>query len=156
MDDISGLGLSEGDQISYRALLLEGDGNEVQTQSRTLTVAPPEPITTAVIHYRRPAGDYGDWGLHLFGDAVADEVLSQVSWNTPWPYASVGADGWARFEIPLKNDTVPLNFIIHRPGGDSVPVTREPGGDRSILPINTPEVWIVAGDPTIHASPPGS
>ena len=55
---------------------------------------------------------------------------------------------------PAENDTVPLNFIIHRPGGDSVPVTREPGGDRSILPINTPEIWIVAGDPTIHTSPP--
>jgi alpha-amylase len=153
-DDISGLGLSEGDEITYRAVLTEGNGNEVYSRARTVTVASPQPITTAVIHYLRPAGDYADWGLHLFGDAVADDVLSRVTWNTPWPYASIDADGWARFEIPLKNDTVPLNFVIHRPGGDSVPVTREPGGDRSILPINTPEVWIVAGDPTIHTSRP--
>jgi hypothetical protein len=43
---------------------------------------------------------------------------------------------------------------MHLPSGDSVPDTREPGGDRSFLPINSPEVWIVQGDPTVYTSPP--
>jgi alpha-amylase len=47
-----------------------------------------------------------------------------------------------------------VNFIMHLPSGDTVPSTREPGGDRSFLPINNPEVWIVQGDPTVYTSKP--
>ena len=54
-------------------------------------------------------------------------------------------NGWAVYEIPLVDDTKPVNFIMHRPSGDAVPDTREPGGDRSFLPINSPEVWMKGG-----------
>jgi hypothetical protein len=47
-----------------------------------------------------------------------------------------------------------VNFIMHTPGGDSVPDTREPGGDRSFLPINHPEIWLIQGDPTVYTSEP--
>ena len=81
VDDISGLGLAQGAQIRYRAVLTEADGNEVQSRMRTVTVAGP-PVTTAIIHYRRANGDYTGWGLHLFGQAIADSVLAQVSGAT--------------------------------------------------------------------------
>jgi alpha-amylase len=43
---------------------------------------------------------------------------------------------------------------MHTPNGDAVPDTREPGGDRSFLPIDSPEVWIVQGDPTVYTTNP--
>jgi hypothetical protein len=47
-----------------------------------------------------------------------------------------------------------VNFIVHQPSGGTVPDTREPGGDRSFVPLEHPEIWLVAGDPTIYFSPP--
>ena len=62
----------------------------------------------------------------------------------------------ACYEIPLVDDTKAVNFIMHQPGGDTVPTTREPGGDRSFVPIDTPEIWLKAGDPTIYTSQPAT
>ena len=47
-----------------------------------------------------------------------------------------------------------MNFIMHLPSGDSVPSTREPGGDRSFVPLEHPEIWLVQGDPAVYFSPP--
>ena len=47
-----------------------------------------------------------------------------------------------------------LSYIIHQPSGDSVPTTRELGGDRSFVPAVSPEVWVNQGDPTIHTTRP--
>ena len=83
-------------------------------------------------------------------------MLAQVSWGNPWPFTAIDDFG-ARFEVPLKDDTVALNYIIHLPGRDDVPTGREPGGDRSFIPVNSPEVWVLQGDPTIHTTrPPGT
>jgi hypothetical protein len=49
------------------------------------------------------------------------------------------------YEIPLKDDTKPVFFIVHRPGGDVVPDTREPGGDCSFVPLEHPEIWLRQG-----------
>ena len=133
-------------------MLTSGRG-EVTSAVREVRYAGP-PVTTATLRYFRPAGDYADWGLHMWGDAVDPAVLAQIAWDRPWQRASVDADGWAVYQIPLVSDTVPVNFIMHRPSGDAVPDTREPGGDRSFLPINSPEVWIVAGDPTVYTVKP--
>jgi alpha-amylase len=154
VDDISGLGLATGTPIRYRATLTEPDGTTVTSAVRTVQQAPP-PITTAVLHYFRPAGDYTGWGLHMWGDAVADSVLAQIAWDKPWPLTRVGA-GWARYEIPLKDDAKPVNFIMHLPSGDSVPSTREPGGDRSFIPLDNPQVWIRQGDPIVYTSQPAT
>jgi alpha-amylase len=155
-DDIAALGLATGTPIRYRAILTEPDGTRVVSAERAVEQAPP-PITTAIVHYLRPAGDYADWGLHLWGDAVAPEAKEpNISWTDPWDRAGVDPDGWARYEIPLVDDSKPVNFIMHRPGGDSVPDTREPGGDRSFVPIDHPEIWLVQGDPAVHTTkPPG-
>jgi glycosidase len=142
--------------IEYRAIL-SGPGGLIATSApRRVRAAGPQ-ATVSTLHYLRPAGDYGDqdsgWGLHLWGDAVDPAVLAQVSWDNPWPWTRI-EDGWADYEIPLVDDTKPVNFIMHLPNGDTVPATREPGGDRSFLPIDNPEVWIVQGDPTVYTSRP--
>jgi alpha-amylase len=155
-DSLSGLGLAEGDQVDYRAVLIEAGGNEVASETRSV-VAVIEPITSVTIHYLRPEGDYGTppnaWGLHLFGEAIADEVLAQVQWTDPWDFTAIDQDG-ARFEVPLKNDEADFFFIVHLPGRDDVPTGREPGGDRRFVPLDHPEVWLLQGDPNIYFADP--
>jgi alpha-amylase len=152
VDDIRPLGLAEGTPIAYRAILTEPDGTTVTSAVRTVQQA-PAPIDTATLWYFRPAGDYADWGLHMWGDAVDPAVLAQIAWDKPWPRTGVDG-GWARYDIPLVDDRKPVNFIMHRPSGDVVPDTREPGGDRSFIPLDAPQVWIKQGDPTVHTSKP--
>jgi alpha-amylase len=148
--------LASDTPIEYRATVREPDGTTATSPVRRVRAAGPQ-ATVATLHYFRPAGDYGDqdtgWGLHMWGDAVDPAALGQIAWDNPWPWTRIEG-GWAEYDIPLVQDTQPVNFIMHLPSGDSVPDTREPGGDRSFLPINTPEVWIVQGDPTVYTTPP--
>ncbi|HET9142119.1 alpha-amylase family glycosyl hydrolase [Actinophytocola sp.] len=150
-DDLTPLNLAAGTPVAYRAKLTVA-GRTTTSEPRTVRAAGP-PATLATLHYFRPAGDYTDWGLHMWGDAVDPAVLAQIAWDRPWPLTRIEG-GWAEYDIPLVNDTAPVNFIMHLPSGDSVPSTREPGGDRAFLPINTPNVWIKQGDPTVYASQP--
>ncbi|MFL6140979.1 MAG: alpha-amylase family glycosyl hydrolase [Labedaea sp.] len=151
-DDLTPLNLAAGTPVAYRAKLLDASGTRVTSAVRTVHAAGP-PAATATLHYLRPAGDYSGWGLHMWGDAVDPAVLSQVAWEHPWPLTRING-AWAEYDIPLVDDTKPVNFIMHLPAGDSVPSTREPGGDRSFLPINTPNVWIKQGDPTVYPTQP--
>ena len=153
-DNLAPLNLAAGAQVRYRAILAEPDGTRVTSAVRTVRYAGP-PVTVATLRYHRPAGDYDGWGLHLWGDGIDPATLARVAWDRPLPPARV-AGGWAEFDIPLTDDTKPVNFIIHTPSGDTVPTTREPGGDRSFTPIDNPRIWLVQGDPTIHTTPPAT
>jgi alpha-amylase len=68
-------GLANGAVVRYKAVLEYAPGRTVESAARSVTVV-SEPVPTAIVHYRRPAGDYGTppngWGLHLWGDAIAD------------------------------------------------------------------------------------
>ena len=130
------------DGAVYRAVLDYGSGTVTSAEAR---VPPP-----AIVHYKRPAGDYADWGLHLFGAAVA----APTEWTAPQQRKAVDGYG-AVYEVAIADPTKPVNFIVHRPGGDSVPTTREPGGDRSFIPAEHNEIWLKQGDPTVYFSPPG-
>ncbi len=157
-DDLTPLELAENTEVQYRAILTTQNGTTVTSAVRTIRAAGPTPATMATLRYFRPTGDYGDppasgWGLHMWGDAVDPAVLAQIAWDKPWPRSRV-EDGWAVYEIPLITDEKPVNFIMHLPSGDTVPTSREPGGDRSFLPIDNPTVWIVQGDPTVYTSQP--
>ena len=86
-DDVSGL--APGSAVSYRAVLDYGAGT-VTSAERNVTVAPP-PLATATVHYQRSGGDYAGWGLHLWGDAIADGVATD--WNAPRPPTRTEANG---------------------------------------------------------------
>jgi alpha-amylase len=148
-DDLSALGLAAGTPIRYRAVLTDP---RVVSEVRTVRYAGP-PVTTATVRYHRPAGDYATWGLHLWGDGIDPATLARVAWDKPLPPTRI-EDGWAVFDIPLTDDTRPVNFIVHQPSGDSVPETREPGGDRAFTPIDNPQIWLQQGDPTVHTTEP--
>ena len=151
-DDLTPLALAAGTAVQYRAILAEPDGTTVTSAVRSVRFAGP-PATMARLHYFRPAGDYADWGLHLWGDAVDPAVLAQIAWDHPWPLTRI-TGGWAEYDIPLVDDTKAVNFIMHLPSGDTVPTTREPGGDRSFVPLDSVDVWIKQGDPTVYTSQP--
>ncbi len=159
VDSLASLNLAVGTLVHYRAVLQAADGATAVSATRTVRSAGNVPATTATLHYFRPSGDYNQntptyWGLHMWGDAVDPAVLAQIQWAKPWPATRIGADGWAEYDIPLVDDTKPVNFIMHQPEGDAVPSTREPGGDRSFLPLDGTDVYLVQGDPTIYHSKP--
>ena len=97
----------------------------------------------ALLHYRRPAGDYGDyassefndfWGVHTWNGALAP-----TDW--PTPLKRVGEDVFGVvFRIDLLDDAAALSYIIHR--GD----TKDPGADQSLV-FDTfgYEVWQLQG-----------
>jgi alpha-amylase len=152
-DDTSSL--PDAASVRYRAVLTYAPGKTVTSDTRTVTVV-QTPVMTAVVHYNRPGGDYGalpnGWGLHMWGDAVRDDVLATVAWDKPFQRTGMDAFG-AVYEIPLEDDTKPVNFIMHLPSGDSVPSTREPGGDRSFVPLDHPHIYLRQGDPAIYFNP---
>ena len=99
------------------------------------------------IRYQRPDGIYDGWGLHLWGDAIADGVATE--WTTPRPYDEVDDYG-AHWRVPIKPGAeaaaLPVNFIIHK--GDE----KDPGPDQSFIPADDPAVWIQSADTTIYTS----
>jgi hypothetical protein len=145
-DDVTDL--DPGTPIAYRAILDYGAGT-VTSAARSVTVA-PLPLRTALVHYQRAGGDYAGWGLHLWGDAID---IPATDWKFPLMPTRTEANGTKTFEIPLKDDTKAVNFIVHQPEGDSVPQTRDPGGDRSFKPIDHPEIWLKGGDATVYTTP---
>ena len=106
----------------------------------------------AVVHYNRPAGDYGDhttgdfndfWGLHLWGDAIDPSEVTE--WPQPKPF--LGEDEFGRFGwIRRGGADSQVNFIIHQ--GDA----KDTEPDRFFDADAHPEIWINQGDETIYTS----
>jgi hypothetical protein len=107
------------------------------------------PLDVAIVHYRRPAADYADWGLHLCGDAIAASVAT--AWPAPRQRTREDAYG-AVFEIPLRDDTARLNLSVHRSGANAD--IRDAGDDRGFVPAEHPEVWLEQDQAEIRFSPP--
>jgi glycosidase len=144
--DVLPPGMDDGTEVRYRAVLTYAPGKTVTSATHTTTVKAP--VTTAVVHYNRPGGDYADWGLHLWGTGKAGP---DTAWDTPKQRDGVDTYG-AYFDIAIADDRQRVNFIVHRSGADAN--TTEPGGDRGFVPIDHDEIWLKQGDPTIYFSPP--
>jgi alpha-amylase len=148
--DVSGY--APGTRLRVKAVVKDNAGHVSVARAGTTVVAPEGGgAGVATLHYRRADGDYADWGLHLWGDAIAEGV--GTAWDAPRAPTRFDDFG-AVFEIPLADPAASLNLIIHKPAGDDVPATREPGGDRAFIPAISPEVWVQSGDPTIHTVQP--
>ncbi|MFI6888326.1 pullulanase-type alpha-1,6-glucosidase [Streptosporangium canum] len=95
----------------------------------------------ATVHYRRPDGNYQGWGLHLWGDGLADGVPTE--WAAPRP--PDGTDTYGAFwKLPLKNASAPVNHIIHK--GD----TKDPGPDQTFTPALQPDAYVGSGVAEVH------
>ncbi len=107
------------------------------------------------VHYNRPDGAYGDWGLHVWqvdegGQYVAD--YPGVSWPSPLPRSGIDDYG-AYFEIDAAAFTHPsaagFGFIVHPPGQGG-----DPGIDRIWKFSDGGEFWLRSGDATVYRSNP--
>ncbi|GAA0804255.1 hypothetical protein Sya03_25720 [Spirilliplanes yamanashiensis] len=96
-----------------------------------------------VVHYHRGDGAYDDWSLYAWGD-----VAEPVGWPVGQPFAGEDATGrfaWVRL-APGARDVGFL--VVDRHGGKDVAL------DRYVDPSETPEIWLVHGDPALHDAPP--
>jgi pullulanase-type alpha-1,6-glucosidase len=93
------------------------------------------------IHYHRDDGDYTNWGLHLWGDAI--DPSEGTTWENPKPQTGIDDFG-AFWNVQIVNETQPVNFIIHR--GDE----KDPGPDQSFIPQDDASIWIISGNETIY------
>ena len=113
--------------------------------------APPPALDYAVMHYARPAGDYGApsadfntyWGLHLWGDAI--DATEVTSWTAPKAFSGVDDYG-AYVAIKLQDSSKAINYIVHK-GND-----KDTSNDRSFNPSQIPVLWIKQGDAANYAS----
>jgi pullulanase-type alpha-1,6-glucosidase len=89
---------------------------------------------TAVLHYRRPAGDYDGWGLHVWTGAATG-----TDWGSPLPPSGTDAFG-VTFTVPLAANAPLLNYIVHK--GD----TKDLPADQALDLVTVGhEVWILSG-----------
>ena len=105
---------------------------------RTIAVAPPPLDDRGACTTGGRTGDYANWGLHLWGDAIDPAVLAPDRWDKPWPRdAGRGRLGAVRDPARGRHEAGQLH---HAPAGrrHACRTTREPGGDRSFVPIDTP------------------
>jgi pullulanase-type alpha-1,6-glucosidase len=138
-------GLAGGTKLRYKAVVRDGAG---RTATATTSAVVGTPAATAdreylVVHYQRPAGDYGDWGLHAWGDI---DPASQTTWPAGQPFA--GEDAYGRFAwVKLKPGARTVGFlVVDKNGGKDVAT------DRTVDPATTGEVWLKQGDPSVYAS----
>jgi alpha-amylase len=140
-----------GTRLELLAVVRDNAGHSRSTRRIVRVGDAGAPLAPAVVHYLRSDGDYTDWGLHLFGDAIAEGL--GTSREAPRPPDGIDADG-AFWRLGLKDEEASVNFIVHTPSGDEVPLTREPGGDRSWVPAETREIWLRQGDPNVYTARP--
>ena len=101
----------------------------------------------AVIHYRRPGGDYAGWGLHAW-----EGTGSKPVWRAPLSPAGYDSFG-AVFRVPLRPGAVGLRFVVHHDD-----VKDLPDDQRLDLTVGR-EVWLLAGTvapvrPDLHSLGP--
>jgi alpha-amylase len=145
-DDTSSL--ADGAHVTYRAVLTYAPGQTVTSDPRTVTIVQAG-VTTAVIHYNRPDGNYAAWGLHLWGDGLASGEATP-GWTTPTAFED--SDGYgALHRIGVADDTQRVGFIVHGMPPLTDPNIKDTPNDRFFIPLATPEIWLRQGDPRIFS-----
>lgn len=105
---------------------------------------PPIPPNHARIHYYRPAGDYNNWVLYVYG-ATTDPNGDFCGTNDEY----AGYDSYGPyFDVAV----VPghLGFIIH----NCTTNTKDPGPDQSLQIPQQLEGWVISGNSTVFTQQP--
>jgi pullulanase/glycogen debranching enzyme len=148
-----------------------------QGDATTYTSPPSGPaaapdITTVRVHYKRFAGDYSAWGLHLWPSSGIDVArlpgLTLDQWSNAVSFSAMPAysagSGEVVFDLPVLNPKLDssrtaVEFIIH---GKSPNENDKDGRNDNIrvtfanLSISgqVGQVWLVQGDATVYTAPP--
>ena len=107
------------------------DGDPALHEPPPAAAADPGVVT---LHYRRPAGDYDGWGVHVWEGAV-----TRTRWHQPLVPAGFDRFG-AVFRVPVRPDAVGLRYVLHRGAAKDLPT------DQRLDLRDTREVWLVAGE----------
>ncbi|THV24360.1 pullulanase-type alpha-1,6-glucosidase [Glycomyces paridis] len=137
------------DASSVGYLVIDADGNKDFDADRTFDPgATPEVWLSAgtgdVAHSLAEANGYvtvhapddgTDWGLHLWGDALADGAATE--WDAPRP--PDGTDAWGLYwQVPVEDVNAELGAIVH--SGD----VKLYDGDLLLTPADLGETWVTA------------
>ncbi|MFE7772439.1 pullulanase-type alpha-1,6-glucosidase [Streptomyces sp. NPDC057445] len=138
--------------LRYKAVVVDSRGRTASATAGTTSGAPAveQPPSAAqrdyaVVHYKRPSGDYADWGLYTWGDIADGE-------GTTWPAGKpfTGRDAYGAFAyVKLKPGASSVGFIAVDKDG-----VKDVDADRSIDLSRTGEVWIEQGRPEVGNSAP--
>ncbi|MCQ0022478.1 pullulanase-type alpha-1,6-glucosidase, partial [Streptomyces somaliensis DSM 40738] len=141
-----------GTPVRYKAVAVDTAGRTAgDLAATTAGQAPPLPVPTAtqrdhaVVHYRRPDGDYTGWRLHTWGDTADGETV-------PWPggRAFTGRDAYGAFAyVALKPGATTVGYLVVDENGN-----KDVAADRTIDLSRTGEVWIEQGEETALDRPP--
>ena len=135
--------------------LAEPDGTRVTSAVRTIEVAGAAGST------RRPCATGARTATTRPGACTCGATrwiprCSRRSRGTSRGRVTRVEDGWGVYEIPLVDDTQ-AGELHHAPAVRGLRAdTREPGGDRSFVPLQIADVWLKAGDTTIYTSQPAT
>ncbi len=98
-------------RINADAALCANQNSFTLPQGLTLTE------NQAVVFYKRDDANYDGWGLHLWNDdtcdALTEQTLSGVAWETPLLSTGIDSDFGAYYVLNTQNNTC-INFIIHK------------------------------------------
>ncbi|MGK5632026.1 pullulanase-type alpha-1,6-glucosidase, partial [Streptomyces sp. URMC 123] len=131
-----------GTPLRYKAVVVDAAGRTAAAHAASTAGAPPAPQKPtavkrdhAVVHYRRPAGDYDGWRLKA-GDRTA-------------PFT--GRDAYGAFAwVPVTEGESAVPFTVERDGTPD-------GPQRTVSLSRTGEVWIEQGkDALAETAPAGA
>ncbi|MFJ3584083.1 pullulanase-type alpha-1,6-glucosidase [Streptomyces sp. NPDC090127] len=141
-----------GTALRYKAVVVDSAGRTASATAATTSGAPAveQPPTAtqrdyAIVHYKRPAGDYADWGLYAWGDIADGE-------GTTWPAGKpfTGRDAYGAFaHVKLKPGASSVGFIAVNKDG-----VKDTDADRTVDLSTTGEVWIEQGKPEVLTTAP--
>ncbi len=126
--------------------MIPSDDATIWIQSSDETIYPSRGAAenTVVLHYYRPAGDYGDYSSTNFNDFWGMHVWEGSASPTEWPspVKPVATDIFGPvFNVPLADNATQLAYILHR--GDE----KDPGPDQFLVLEKWGfEVWQLQGE----------
>ncbi|MDX6363123.1 MAG: hypothetical protein QOC85_2133, partial [Streptomyces sp.] len=138
--------------LRYKAVVIDSAGRTASATAASATGTPPAaevPTASsrdyAIVHYKRPDGDYTDWRLYAWGDLADGE-------STTWPagHDFIGRDAYGAFAyVKLKPGASSVGFLVIDKDG-----TKDVSADRTIDVTRTGEVWLEQGKETVRTERP--
>nr|WP_240107217.1 pullulanase-type alpha-1,6-glucosidase [Streptomyces sp. MUM 203J] len=143
-----------GTPVRYKAVVVDAMGrtaSDLATTTAGQAPAPEVPTATqrdyAVVHYKRPDGDYDDWRLYAWGDIADGEA-------TEWPagHAFTGRDAYGAFAyVRLKPGASSVGYLVIDKDGN-----KDVSADRAVDLSRTGEVWVEQGrEEALNQAPDG-
>ncbi|MFG3098960.1 pullulanase-type alpha-1,6-glucosidase [Streptomyces sp. NPDC048182] len=150
--DTIGEDVPAGTALRYKAVVVDSAGRTASALAASTTGTPPveQPPTAtsrdyAVVHYKRPAGDYADWGLYAWGDLAEGEA---TTWPASHPFT--GRDAYGAFAyVKLEPGATNVGFLVVDKDGN-----KDVAADRAVDVTKTGEVWIEQGKDEVRTERP--